>query len=358
MGRLRRLADRARNSLPFKVVTAFGESQASNYASALAFAAFLAMFPMMLGALSIIGLAIRDPVTEARFQALILQVFPGNAQSELQQAIHGVKQSAGWMGVVSLGGLIWSAGAIFATMEFALTQIFGTKQRDMLRQKLMGFVMMVLLVVALAITLAANSAAGYLSNYIPFAWVLGFLFGAAVMVALLVLLYRFVPNRTFSLREVLPGAVIAGVLIEVLSLAFPLYARFAGGFNTYGAQFGLFFLLASWLYLLSELLLLGAVYNRFRLGQPATKGLIASPAQESHEPERPVEVIKRKKKGGAEGGSSEPPAAGTSTQKRSVDAAAHRSLFQRAVLFLVVSAAVAEGVIGRRAGRGKRSISS
>src|SRR3982074_835418 len=202
MGPLRGIPGQARSSLPFRVVTAFGESQASNYASALAFAAFLAMFPMMLGALSIIGLAIRDPVTEARFQALILQVFPGNAQSELQHAIQGVRQSAGWMGLVSLGGLVWSSSGIFATMEFALTQIFGTKQRDMLRQKLMGLVMSVLRVVALGPTVAANSVAAYLSNYMPFAWVLSFVFGAAVMITLLVLLYRFVPNRTFSFRDV------------------------------------------------------------------------------------------------------------------------------------------------------------
>src|ERR1019366_934708 len=122
----------------------------------------------------------------------------------------------------------------------------------MLLQKLMGFVMMMLLVVALGITVAANAAAGYLSPYVPFAWVLSLAIGAAVMVVLLVLLYRFVPNRTFSLREVLPGALLAGVLIEALSLGFPLYARFAGSFNTYGAQFGLFFLLATWLYLLSQ----------------------------------------------------------------------------------------------------------
>jgi membrane protein len=294
---MRRLIGRVRNSLPLRVVTAFGESQASNYAAALAFSAFLAMFPMMLGVLSITGLAIRDPATELRFQTLILQVFPANAQSELQSAIHGVKQSAGWLGLVSLGGLIWSASGIFATMEFALTQIFGTKQRNMLRQKVMGLVMMVLLVIALGITVAANSVAAYLARYLPFAWVLSFLIGSAVMVTLLVLLYRFVPNRTFKVRDVLPGALLAGVLIETLSLGFPLYARFAGSFNTYGAQFGLFFLLATWLYLLSELLLLGAVYNRFRLGEPAKLGLIASPADQSHDAERPVEVIKRKQAG-------------------------------------------------------------
>jgi membrane protein len=337
---LKRLADRVRGTVPFRVITAFGESEASNFAAALAFSAFLAMFPMMLGALSIIGLAIRDPATEAHFQSLILQLFPGSAQPELQRAIHGVKQSAGWLALVSLGGLIWSASGIFATMEFALTQIFGTKQRDMLRQKLMGFVMMFVLVVALGITVAANSASGYLSPYIPYAWVVSFVIGAAVMVALLVLLYRFVPNRTFTLREVLPGALLAGVMIEALSLAFPLYARFAGSFNTYGVQFGLFFLLATWLYLLSELLLLGAVYNRFRQGQPVTKGLIASPSEESHEPERAVDVIRRKK-------------SELSTARPRLEASVRgRSVLQRGILATLVGVAVAGRVLRRR---GRRS---
>jgi membrane protein len=180
-------------------------------------------------------------------------------------------------------------------MEFALTQIFGTRHRNMLRQKLMGFAMVMVLVVALGITVAANAGAGYVSKYFPYAWVLGFVTGALVMVVLLVLLYRFVPNRMFSLQEVLPGAVLAGVLIEVLSLGFPLYARFAGSFNTYGAQFGLFFLLATWLYLLSQLFLLGAVYNRFRLARPATTGLVAGPAEQARPARRPVDTIKHKK---------------------------------------------------------------
>jgi membrane protein len=220
---------------------------------------------MILGALSILGLAIRDPRTEARFQTLILQMFPGNAQPELLNAIHGVKQSAGWMGVVSLVGLLWAASGIFSALEFALSQIFGTKHRSLVRQKLMGLGMMLLLVAAIAITVGGNAVAAFF----PYAWITSFLVGATIMVLLLVVLYRFVPKRSFKVRDVLPGALLAGVLTEVLSLAFPLYARIAGGFNTYGAQFGLFFLLATWLFLLSELILLGAVYNRVRLEQPA-----------------------------------------------------------------------------------------
>ena len=278
--------------LPVRVLAAYGESQASNYASALAFAFMLAMFPVILGLLSLVGLAIGDPATETKAQNLIIQSFPGAAQQELLDALRGVKHSAGWMGLLSLAGLLWSASSIFSTMEFAFAQIFGARQRDMVRQKLMGLVMMVLLLVAVGLTVAANAVAALF----PFAWVTGFIIGTVVMVGLLVMLYRFVPNRTFAARDVIPGALLSGFLVEVFSLGFPLYARLAGGFNTYGAQFGLFFLLAAWFYILSELILLGAVFNQFRLGEPMAKGLVASPTRESREVRRPVEVIEDKKK--------------------------------------------------------------
>jgi uncharacterized BrkB/YihY/UPF0761 family membrane protein len=125
------------------------------------------------------------------------------------------------------------------------------------------------------------------------AWLVSLVIGAVVMVTTLILLYRFVPNRTFRLKGVLPGAILGGLLIELLTLAFPFYQRISHGFNTYGAQFGLFFLIATWLYLLSQVLLLGAVYNRFRLGEPHKMGLIASPARASEEVKPPVEEIKK-----------------------------------------------------------------
>lgn len=274
-----------------RIIAAYSESQASNYASALAFTCMLAMLPLTLGVLSLLGFAVRDAATETRAENLIIQVFPGSAQPQVIDALRGVKQSAGWLGVLSLAGLVWSAGSIFSTMEFALSQIFGTRQRDLVRQKLMGLVMMVLLVIAVGITVAANAVAALF----PLAWVTGVIVGSAVMIGLLSLLYRLVPNRTFEVRQVMPGAILAGALIEVFSLGFPLYVRLAGGFNTYGAQFGLFFLLAAWFYVVSELILFGAVFNRFRLGRPIVMGFLASPMDESKEIRRPIEVIKESK---------------------------------------------------------------
>ena len=249
---------------PARILNAYGQSQASSYALALAFAGFLSMFPMMLGALSIIGLAIRDQSTNAHAQLLLLQLFPSSAQPELQEALIGVKQAAGWFGLISFVGLLWSAGNIYSTMEFALTQVFNSRRRSMLQQRLRGLAMLLLLVVVIVVMVVTNDLPSVLPLASWLTWLIGFAIGAGLMVALLIVLYRYVPNRYSSLADVLPGALLAGVLIEILSLGFPLYARLAGGFNTYGAQFALFFVLATWFYLLSQFVLLGAVFNRYR----------------------------------------------------------------------------------------------
>ena len=270
---------------------AFGASQASNYASALAFNAMLSMFPLILGILAIVGLSIRDPAIDTKVQYFIIQSFPSTAHDELLSALKGVKQAAGWFGLVSIAGLLWSASGIFGSMEFVFAEIFGIKQRDMVRQKLMGFVMMLILIVALAITVGANTLAALL----PYSWVPSFFIGALVMMLLLTLLYRLVPNRSYPIRHILPGALLAGLLIEVLSLAWPLYANVSHGFNTYGKGFALFFLLAAWFYLLSNLILLGAVYNKFRLGDPMKEGLIATPNHQARSVPKPGEAIRDQK---------------------------------------------------------------
>jgi membrane protein len=286
--RLQAWAEEVQSWLPVRVLMAFGESQAGNYASAVAFNALLSMFPLIVGVLAIIGLGVRDPATLAKVQTVILQAFPNPAvQHELQQTLSGIKQAAGWLGLVAIGGLIWTASGIFASMEFAFSQIFGTPRRDLIRQKLMGIVMMFVLIPALFVTVVANTLAAYL----PGSWLISTLIGSLVMMALLVLLYRLVPNHSYRIRDVLPGALLAGVLIALLALMFPLYTRFFGGANAYGASFAFFFLLATWFYLLSTLILLGAVYNKFRLGRPMKEGLLGSPTAETRPVRKPADVI-------------------------------------------------------------------
>jgi membrane protein len=286
-----KLVTRAKESRPVRVVKAYGEAHAGDYAAGLAFRAFLSMFPIILGLLVVVGLVVRDAGMRASVESAVTSVFPSDAGSQVRQALDGVSRAAGPLGIVSLLGLLWTGTSFFGNLEFALTQMFGTRQRDTLRQRAMGGVMLVFFLLAVVVAVGANSTAAST----PLGVVAGLVVGTLVLVGLIAAIYRFVPNRTFSLRQVLPGAVVAGVAIELFTLLFPLYAKVMHGFNTYGQQFALFFLMATWLLFLSHFILLGAVVVRMQHGAPSDEGLVSAPEGDSRDVERPAEAVEEQR---------------------------------------------------------------
>src|SRR6266550_1062789 len=139
--RLRALLTRLTSLYPVRLARAFAESQAPNHAAGLAFNMFMSMFPLLLGLLAIVGLVLRGPSQQAMVESMVLSFFPPDAQPALQRTLTGVREHAGLLGVISILGLIWSGSGLFASMEFALGQIFGGRQRDFLRQRVMALFM-------------------------------------------------------------------------------------------------------------------------------------------------------------------------------------------------------------------------
>ena len=275
------LLERLRSSYAGRLLQAFGQTQASNYAGSVALSMFMSMFPLMLGVLAIVGLVIRDPGTQARITSSLLSFFPTDAGSALTGVLKGVKQNSGVLGIIGLAGMVWSGTSIFSTMEWALDRIFGAPQRDFVRQRLMGLLMTVLFAAVILLSVGVNSALSF-AKVVPF---LGPLAGLVIWVLFMLAIYRVVPHRTFTLGEIWRGALLAGVLMEALSLLWPVYTHFTHDFGTYGASFALFFLLATWLTFLSQLVMLGAVANRLALGEPITDGPVADPG--THNVETP-----------------------------------------------------------------------
>ena len=279
---MKALLGRLKESFPGRLGKAYGEAKAGNYAAALAFQSFMSMFPLLLGILAIVGLVIRDPHRLAQVRNLIVNAFPSDSQGAIGGALQAVQQHSGLLGLISIVGLVWGGTNLFATMEFVLGEMFGVEQRSFLRQRLMGLVMMAFFLVGVLAAVVANSAISAASSARWLSFV-GPLAGALVMIALVILIYRVVPNRTFQLSEVWRGALLAGILMEIITLAFPFYAKLVHGFNSYGATFALFFLLATWLFFLSQFILLGAVTNRMVIGVPKAGGAVAEPGERTTE---------------------------------------------------------------------------
>jgi len=78
-----------------------------------------------------------------------------------------------------------------------------------------------------------------------------------------VLLYRVLPNTPVSLRQALPGALLAAGLFVAVLRIFPLYiALFGAGFSVYAA-FGTVLVFMLWLYIVGVVVVGGAELNAF-----------------------------------------------------------------------------------------------
>src|SRR4030081_206808 len=193
---MKALMERAQSSFPGRLAKAYGESKAGNYAAGLAFNSFMTMFPLMLGLLAILGLVVSDAGLMAKAQSTLLGVFPANAHDELAQVLKGAQKGSGLLGIISIVGLLWSGTGLFVAMEFALGEMFGAKQRDFARQRLMALAMMAVFLVGILFAILANSMVVALGSAVK---LLGPFLGLVVMTAMMASIYRIVPNRTFSL---------------------------------------------------------------------------------------------------------------------------------------------------------------
>jgi membrane protein len=281
LARMGTVVGAVRRTYPVRLAQAYGQSQSSYYAAALAFKAFVSMFPLILGLLAVVGLLLRSPEAQAQAQAMVLSFFPADARPALQHTMSSLHRASGILGIIAIVGMVWSGGSLFITLEFALGQVLGTGQRGFLRQRGMAFAMTVVFVLVILLTIGANAAAGLVKG-LPFA---GPVVGAAVWIAFTLVVYRYVPNRSFRLPQLWRGAVLAGVLMEVLTLLWPLYVRLSHGFNTYGSTFALFLLLAAWLYFWAQLTLLGAVVNRLHRRELEVGGVVHEPGRGTVETE-------------------------------------------------------------------------
>jgi membrane protein len=342
---------RLMDSVPGRVIRKFLEDQAPNWAALIAWNTLFAMFPIVIFAASLLGYALRmfgkanDVVYTTIFSAI-----PGDVhqQQELVKAVSGVKSQSGILLIVGLVGLLWGGSALFGVMEQAFAVIYHTKPRDFVRQKLIGFGMVFLFTLLLGVAVATSSllpALKHIPNIPEFlysgaaAFILQVIIGTTAGFLLFASIYYVVPNRKQQLRKIIPGALVAGVLFELVTLVFPLYISLNRGINQYGATFGLFFLLMTFFFFIGLITMIGVEVNSVIYPVP-----IGLPGKDSHAvaaPESGPEGERRPWAGG------EPRVARNGTAPNG-----RRGIPARAALGLAVVASIVGVLLGRRSNSG------
>ena len=258
-----------------RTVREFSDDHVTDLAAALTYYGVLAIFPMLIVILSVLGL-IGDSVTQPLLQNLAT-VAPGPAKSILTSSITNVQSHQGTAGVVFVVGLVlalWSASGYIAAFMRAANVIWDVPEGRPIYKTIpirvgVTLVTVVLLTLSALAVVFTGSLAGKLGDLIGVGSTAVMIWDIAkwpvlllVVSGILAILYYAAPNvRQPGFRWLSPGSVLAVVLWLVASALFGLYvANFSNYNRTYGALASVIVFLI-WLWITNIAILLGAELN-------------------------------------------------------------------------------------------------
>jgi membrane protein len=247
----------------------------SDLAAALTYYGVLAIFPMLIVLVSLLGL-LGHSVTQPLINNLG-KVAPGAARQIFTSAIDNIQSHQGTAGVlfvVGLAGALWSASGYIAAFMRASNVVWDVEEgRPIYKTIPIRLGVTLLTVLLLTFTALAVVVTGGLAKQI------GNVIGAGqsavtiwdiakwpvllvVVAVILAILYYVSPNvRQPGFRWVTPGGVFAVLMWVLASALFAFYvANFSSYNKTYGALASVIVFLV-WLWITNTVILLGAELN-------------------------------------------------------------------------------------------------
>jgi membrane protein len=249
-------------AIPFATVKKFGEDKSSNLAAMMAFWAFFSIFPLMLAAVTLLGYVLSEE-DKQRVMVQIAGYMPLMDPSTIG-AIHGSVLAL----VVGLLAALWSGSAVVRITQDAFNAIWEVPivERptfvESLKRSLLAMSTIGVGLVASTFLLGFVSGDDPTINLGPLGRILGFAAAIVVDIGLFVLAFRLLTDRGITTRDVLPGAVFAGVCFWGLgTLSSVIITRHLSDASTTYGTFATVITILWWFYLQSQLTLLGAQVN-------------------------------------------------------------------------------------------------
>jgi len=247
----------------------------------LAYYFLLALFPMLLFLISLVGFL--PGVQESIFHALA-SVVPRQVMEMVTKTLNDVVSNRSRK-LLSFGilGTLWAASGGVAALMGTLNTAYHVKEgRSFWKVRLIAVGLTVLLsllviggtaLIMFGDKLSAWLAAGLgLGTLFAVLWgMVDYLLGLALLLLGVEVIYYFAPNIKLRWHWVTPGAVFAVVALILVSLLFSLYLRMAPSYSATYGSLGAVIILMLWLYLMGLVLLVGGEINseiRAEMGKP------------------------------------------------------------------------------------------
>jgi membrane protein len=254
----------------------FQSDNLSDWAAALTYYSVLALFPMLIVLVALLGLVGQGGTIDTLISSLDKAGLNGIANS-INGPLHEVVKHKGGAGALfgfALLGSLWSASGYVGAFTRAANAIYGVEEgRPFWKRRPMQIVMtiaMVLLFVLVSLALvltgslavAVGDAIGLGKDAVDVWSIAKWPVLLLIVMTIFALLYYVAPNvRQPRFRWITPGGILGVLLWVVASAGFGIYIANLGSYDrTYGVLASVIVFLV-WLWITNLALLLGAEFD-------------------------------------------------------------------------------------------------
>jgi membrane protein len=237
--------------------------------AAIAFFTLFSLFPLMV--LFVAGASFLLESREAQDQVLqvVLNYVPSTSRTLIRENINQVLQARGSMGAVGVVGLLWSATGVFNGLMRNLSRAWPKAgARNILKRRAEAVIVVVSLFILLLLLLFTQTVLGFLEGrevifgvpiFVPELMKFASRVSAYIFTyAVLLLMYRFVPDTWVRWREAAAAAGLAFVGMELLTTGFSMYlSSGAARYNLVYGSIGTLVSFMFWLFGMGFVILLG-----------------------------------------------------------------------------------------------------
>jgi membrane protein len=261
-------------------VAKFFADRGTHLAAMVAYFALLSFVPLTFLALSLLGLAHRADASDFLVRELS-RAFPTTSLQSIIRLVQRVQDNAATLGLIGGVALLWSSLSLFSALESAFNIVYGRPNRSFFHGKGIAAIVMLatittlfvsLVIGALGVEVLKRYAPGFVANSIV-AYVVSIAVSLVGVFVFVLTAYRMLTNAEVTLRDVLPGAAMAAIVLETSFQIVPTFVRLADVSPTLRVLGGPVILLL-WLYLMANVIVFGAELNwwhaqRRSSGEPA-----------------------------------------------------------------------------------------
>ena len=201
----------------FGVIKKFGDDRGGALAALVTFYGFLALFPLLLIAFTVLGFVLRGHTDwQTTIETSTLSKFPVIGPSLRPGELHGSTFAL----VVGIVGLLWGALGVTHAIQFAVNEAWDVPNKN----RPPFFVRIargLALFVVLGLAVLATTALTVLGSIVGSSWLagaLGLLAALALNVGLFLGTFRLLSPGELSVGDLLPGALVAGASWQLLQL--------------------------------------------------------------------------------------------------------------------------------------------